>query len=160
MISGKPLDKVLARYNTAYDYIMVNSSAVQSLMEYYNKLISPGAKYKPEVYMIANYENVAKLEELREMADIICIRKMYLKVKADDTFGAYFLLQQHINAIRSKFEYYDVRFKFEDYKWRAKLYYNLAMMLMEAYENRPGLYNLEGQIPLPVVVNVTNNLRY
>ena len=76
-------------------------------------MISPGSKYKPEVYFLANFENIQKLEELRERADMICLRKMYLKTRVDDTTGAYAVLQKHIFTFRGKIEYYDPRFKFE-----------------------------------------------
>lgn len=128
------------------------------------------SKLKPETYMSYNMSIINVLEELRfvnlkkfvifQLADSIKQREMALNIfNEEDIKASHKTLHSHINQFRGKIEYYDNRFKFEEYKWKAKMYQSLLTLLFEAMEKKPRIF--EDAPPNAIIVHVkTSVLNY
>jgi len=124
-------DKSQAQLDQAYQTIVVNLLPAQQFK------VNPASRSIPDIYLAANYEAIHRLEELRHLADLIKIRLFYQFAQKNELSTAHSLLYAHINLFRDKIEYIDNRFKFEEYKWKARLFYYVCLTLLNVLEANP-----------------------
>jgi len=124
-------DKSQIQFEQAY------STIIGTLLPFYQSKISSASKSLPEYFYAANFEYIHRLEELRYLADLIKVRLFYQAIQKNDINVAHNLIYAHINLFKDKIEYLDSRFKFEDYKWKAGVYFFICNILLNNYETNP-----------------------
>jgi hypothetical protein len=70
----------------------------------------------------------------------------------EDIKACHKTLHAHIAQFRGRIEYLDNRFKYEEYRWKAKLYQSVIVLLFEAMEKKPKIF--DDAPPNAIIVHV------